>query len=605
MSDKSSAFAPEASGESSPAKKAPAKKSIYGMLLKSHLVLPVVSILLIFLAAGATYLQNLTATSTFYIEENIRFINNQLDNFFSVIADRYNSFSVNGELRAYLTYSNRTLPPGNKGARVQDLPTVYSIVETGRSYTFSIFDRTGLALTEYPYLVNEEFDITAQQWYRDYQKKPYKGRIYIQEPQYIKNATQTVSVVCPLFNFYETELIGFVLFDLSQDAVNNFFETRISTEMPILVQAENGEIVYYNSIMGQGLAQAIAGRTTERLHYQSTIYDLYSYSSLYSGWRVTSCYTASKSLQQYLRSSLWIVPVIVLLLALNIYFSRKTTKEIVTPVEELIGSIHLYEKGSFEHVGQTHSRIREIDDLGQVYSGMVDHINALVAKNQKDNLLRVESQLMALQQNINPHFLFNTLEAISSEAIMEGAEETSDSIQLLGYLFRYMLREKDHIPLEKELRHLESYVKLQQKLLGNRLLYRQRVPGPLRLALLPKLTLQPLVENAIKYGMPDNAPLKITLHVLKTQEALVLSLQDNGPGFSPRCLAELESWLENDMQDFHYFVRRAEHMGLRNVNARLCLMTGARRCLYAENRKAGGARVKLVVPMGQREEEPP
>ncbi|MEJ2629478.1 MAG: histidine kinase, partial [bacterium] len=196
--------------------------------------------------------------------------------------------------------------------------------------------------------------------------------------------------------------------------------------------------------------------------------------------------------------------------------------------------------------------------------------------------LQKEQELAILKSQINPHFLFNTLNSISAMASTD-AEETRTMISQLGDLFRYVIEgsKNDLVPLEKELKFIKDYVDLETKRIGDRLTTEFQVDRSLAAFPVPPMILQPLVENAIKHGI---APLedggKVTVQIQKNEDAVAFRVCDNGVGLS-----------SNDP------LSTAGGIGLKNIDARLGKMYGDSARLKINSIKNSGCEITFLLPL--------
>jgi len=199
-----------------------------------------------------------------------------------------------------------------------------------------------------------------------------------------------------------------------------------------------------------------------------------------------------------------------------------------------------------------------------------------------------QARLQALQMQLNPHFLFNTLHAISS-LMHQDVEAADRMIAQLSDLLRYALEstESQQVPLRQELTFLDRYLLIQQTRFGDRLgLVREIDPETLECSV-PNLILQPLVENAIQHGVAPHArPGRITLRARKQGEQLQLEVQDNGGGLNESRPAR-------------------EGVGLANTRARLQQLYGEAQRLTLDNVTGGGLCVRLRIPWRNGNENPP
>lgn len=200
------------------------------------------------------------------------------------------------------------------------------------------------------------------------------------------------------------------------------------------------------------------------------------------------------------------------------------------------------------------------------------------AELSRQNILKEtsnkESRLIALQHQINPHFIYNTMEVFSSKMKLYGHYEESDCLVAFANIFRYNISTNDAlVEVHVELEQLRNYLRI-QKLRYPLISFESNIPDRLMTALLPKFTLQPIIENAISHGISDSShALFITVSVEQKGERLLFCLKDNGTGIPPEKLSELNRALHNTGRTSD-IASDGHSVGLKNVNARLELYFG-------------------------------
>lgn len=222
----------------------------------------------------------------------------------------------------------------------------------------------------------------------------------------------------------------------------------------------------------------------------------------------------------------------------------------------------------------------EFAQLGRVFNDMTARMKYLIAEvidtklASKELEIKVkESELYALQTQINPHYLFNTLNAICGNALENGDRETARIVQLLASSFRNVLQKGGHaISLREELDIVRTYLDIQVFRFDERLQYEIIVPEPFQYYEIPRLSLQILVENAVIHGV-ENAEksVKILIWCESIDDGrYALHVTDNGPGMTEERRTEVESWFEGGM-----FLPDTARIGLLNIHQRLRYMYGA------------------------------
>ncbi|MFC3802526.1 sensor histidine kinase [Cohnella sp. GCM10012308] len=273
-------------------------------------------------------------------------------------------------------------------------------------------------------------------------------------------------------------------------------------------------------------------------------------------------------------------------------------------LSELASKMKRIHKDNFQNFVEVRGK-DEVAQLGEMFNVMVRRVGTLIQEvyqseiDRKGQELRTkEVELYALQTQINPHFLFNVLNMIRGKLLIVGERDTAKVVGLLAKSFRMMLKSGGQtVALSEELEFVDSYLQIQQYRFGHKFTYRIDVPDEARDARLPKLSLQPLVENAITHGIelsPNECRIWIDGEVVSG--ALRLVVGDDGLGMTPERLAEVERSLAEDA------LSSDSHIGLRNVHARLKARYGDDNGLAIESAPGTGVTVRLVIPLTHREE---
>ncbi|PYI57126.1 sensor histidine kinase [Paenibacillus flagellatus] len=242
----------------------------------------------------------------------------------------------------------------------------------------------------------------------------------------------------------------------------------------------------------------------------------------------------------------------------------------------------------------------EVSLLGHTFNGMVLRMQRLIREVYESELTAKELQLKtkeaelyALQTQINPHYLYNTLNSIRGSLLEKGDRESAEIVGLLAKSFRHMLgKSGGMIPLGEELAIVETYLKIQAFRYSDRLTYRIEVPDRLRKLDVPKLSLQTLVENAIVHGVePNGSATTVTVTASEEEDAVRLSVEDDGPGIGPERLAEVAFLLSEDASN-----GGERHIGLSNVHRRLRSF-GEPFGVRLESEPGKGVKATLLVPL--------
>lgn len=265
------------------------------------------------------------------------------------------------------------------------------------------------------------------------------------------------------------------------------------------------------------------------------------------------------------------------------------------PIQKLHTAIKEVKGGDFStqvNIPGTH----EIAQIGNAFNDMVININELIQQKYEMNLLRKQAELTLLQNQINPHFLYNTLASIMNVSERGEREKTSLMIQNLSDIFRYNLSKGDPIvKLQDELQQIRRYLELQEARYAGRYQVIYDVSPEVLQCRIPRFTLQPVVENAIYHGLEQiSKPGEIVITARKFENVLNIYISDNGNGIPPSQLSEMNALL-SDWNDTTSTVESAR-VGIYNVNARIKLYFGREYGIKITSRAGNGTTVKLTVP---------
>ncbi|MEW4427929.1 histidine kinase [Paenibacillus pabuli] len=293
-----------------------------------------------------------------------------------------------------------------------------------------------------------------------------------------------------------------------------------------------------------------------------------------------------------LKNALIVVYVIaiVVVLTLGMAFARSLTR----PIQQLITQMRDIQHGSLENMDTTITMpvSKHVDELGMLqrtYRLMITRINTLIKENYANQLVIKETEFKALQAQINPHFLYNALDSIHWLAKKSRQEQISRMVLSLGYLLRTSISFKQNvITIAEELEIVSHYITIQQYRFQARLDLQMDMPSAYLQCSIPKMTLQPLLENAIQYGLElQTGPCVIRLYAQMHENKLAVFVEDNGPGMEQEYVKQV---LRGEVQT------RGSGIGLLNIRDRLHLAFGEEYDMILESSPGRGTRVILLLP---------
>ena len=291
---------------------------------------------------------------------------------------------------------------------------------------------------------------------------------------------------------------------------------------------------------------------------------------------------------------------------------------LLTPVQQMIGASQAVVRGELDTpdvpVPQQDEMGRLAEAFNRMKRSMAEQVTTLQEKNEMEQALhqqktqalelknRMErSRLQQLRSQIDPHFLFNTLNVILQTAGQETAYRTQALITALSHLLRYSLMSNDEqVPLSREVRIVDEYYSIYHVRFGDRVKMEWRISDSLDLTetMVPSFILQPIVENAFKHGIApkeEGGRVRIRINPLREKGLLYISVCDNGVGIAPEELERITTALEESGE-------RWEHIGVYNVAARLRLRDKRSR-LIIHSHLGWGTAVSLYLPLVELMEE--
>lgn len=242
------------------------------------------------------------------------------------------------------------------------------------------------------------------------------------------------------------------------------------------------------------------------------------------------------------------------------------------------------------------------DEIGKIsvsFNEMCKKLQDYINQVYNAEIQRKNAELNALQAQIDPHFLYNTLESIKAQALKAGDEKAAQMVCLLGNLFRWSSRYKEKVVyLEDELDYMKSYLELMNYRLDNQLDIDIVSEDRYLDYGIPKLILQPIIENTIRHGFSEEGEKRIVGIVVKQkQEKLEITVYDNGKGISPERLSRIKENLEEAAIN-----EEGSSVGIRNVNQRIRLMFGTEYGVMIRSIENIGTAIKIVLPAIQKKE---
>ena len=401
-------------------------------------------------------------------------------------------------------------------------------------------------------------------------------------------------------NPYTNERQGLFFIDLNYDTISNLCEKSAMGEYGyVFILDAAGNVIYHpkQQLLYTGLIEEEIDKVLScgEDYFITDGRDgcLYTMSvSDKTGWTVVGV----SYLDEMMETRRWITWTFfltaVVLVSVAVLLSGFLADRITLPILKLRESMREVEKGNFEKASVVVTEKNEIGSLGNSFNLMTRKIQELMAQNVEEQKEKRKIELRALQSQINPHFLYNTLDSIIWMAESGENEEVVQMTAALATMMRQSFNNKAEIvSLEAEIEHVESYLMIQKMRYMDKLNFSVSLEEGIRECPIVKLVLQPLVENAIYHGIRyKNGSGTVRVSAKREGEEIHITVEDDGVGMSEQALQHIF--------DEHKVNYNSNGVGVYNVERRLKLYYGNAYGLFYESERNRGTRVLMKIPGG-------
>ncbi|MBP3965902.1 sensor histidine kinase [Paenibacillus lignilyticus] len=405
--------------------------------------------------------------------------------------------------------------------------------------------------------------------------------------------------------FYRNKYGTLVFYTRMRDFVKQI-ETYNRSPNNIVLQNDQGEIFYRTNDQFSEAVQTykrsdnVASYGKRELRFTDRRQALISTSALDNGnVGLTLLYSSSELAENRKITLLLTVGAFALVMLVIALFSSMAQQFITRPVQSLSKAMRAVRKGDF-HVTLKPSPWRDdLSELTRNFNFMTNKIQELIEQEYQLLIRNKEAQIMALQMQINPHFLYNTLQTIGGKAVLIGEYDIHEMCRALGDLFRYNFYEgNSESTIGLEMVHLKNYLYIQQLRFEESLVTEFDVEHALLDCSVIRFVLQPIVENAIVHvlGKTEDRQLHLQITAMQQSDRAIIKVRDNGPGIDAEQLARLRAVLEHKNTE----VFSGISIGLKNVNERIRMYYGSDYGLRIDSNEGEGTEVIVTIPYRNR-----
>ena len=409
---------------------------------------------------------------------------------------------------------------------------------------------------------------------------------------YFKGKQYTVNVYFPIYNLERVmEERGLLCMNYSNPVLNQIINEEECGQRTKVVDTEGG-------IVAAGNVEEI-GTTVDyidSLIKEQGIFKqrgrIYIYQKVH-GWNF---YIVSSiaSMELY-RPSIHTISLMIWILLILIFVSYMVVKRVIRrvyhPLDNVVRKMDDVASGSLSVRIDEGIMGEDFVKLATGFNSMMEEILVLMEQVKQEQHQIEQVRFNSLQSQIQPHFLYNTLDCIHWQAVSDGNQEVSTLVKALARYYRICLSKgRDVISLEMEMEHVRNYLIIQNMRYDHIIGSDIRLNEECRDAMIPKLTLQPLVENSIYHGIKvrDGKEGSVSLTAKKKGDIVEIILDDTGTGMTQRQIDEMNQHLSEYDESFGY--------GVRNVNKRIELLYGAEYGLHYLRNLSGGVTVEIRIP---------
>ncbi|MDR1287476.1 MAG: sensor histidine kinase [Treponema sp.] len=558
-----------------------------------------------------------------YTRELVRQITNNIEFYIDYMDSVSSIIEASPDVQEYLRAAGEDVAAGGPGGPAADDPAAAGVRQILRTLAnarsdislIALFDNGGGFITaDSGSVLNPFTDLQRQSWYSG--AKNVRGGSLI-SPSHVQNIIAgryqwVISLSRELIDPESGSSLGVLLADLNYRIIERICASiELGRRGYIFIVDRNGDIVYhpqqqllYSGLKTENIRRVIEGKEDYFSGDNENREKFYSVQTMpLTGWKVVGVNYRSEFVEgrDAVRATytFWGLLFLAAAMGMSVVLALRISR----PIRQLRASMRAVEQGSFDIRADIRSS-NEIGELGKDFNIMIGEIKNLLARVTAEQEQKRKSELKALQMQINPHFLYNTLDSVIWMARSGKEDEVIAMSSALARLFRLSISKgKEIIDVASELEHVRSYLTIQKIRYKDRLDYSIDVDEDIMSCRIVKIILQPLAENAIYHGIKNNfAGGTVRISGRRTETGMILQVRDDGAGMDGKALEKLRRALAPGGGADSVYSERG--VGVHNVDERIKLYFGREYGLEFESREDEGTTVTVQLPAIKREDEP-
>lgn len=581
-------------------------RTIRSAILGSYFLIAVLALSVFGIVAVRYTEKTVTENAKEYSIQLIEQVNSDIDSYVDYLRNISAMVTSDGDMHDYFwgeSQSAEELEEQKK--RITD--RFETILETRNDIVnIGIIGRDGRYLINNGnYRVNENVTLEELPWV---QKTMEKKGVTVISSSHVQNLVQgkyewVITLGKALQKNESGPVEGIFFADLNYSSIKELCSSiSVGTKGYIFILDEDGNLIYHpqQQLLYSGLKTEKIERVMKSMDNSFFTEDgkLYCISkSEDTGWTVVGVSYREDLLQNSEETNRIYLISALAIFAAAFVLAYVLSREITRPIEVLGELMKEAEKGNFENVTPQIEGENEIARLSSTFNIMIREIKHLMEQNVEDQRQKRKSELMALQAQINPHFLYNTLDSIIWMAEWGRTKEVVLMTSSLAKLLRQSISNQNElVSVEEEIGYTNSYLTILKMRYKDKLEYEVQVSPEVLDRKIPKLVLQPLVENAIYHGIKyKEGKGTVRIEGIRKSQELILKVTDDGIGMTAEQLSKIFEKRETDI--------RKNGVGVQNVHERIRLYFGKEYGLTYISRPGEGTSVEIRIPWTEGEDE--